>query len=63
MAKPNYAYEKRQRELAKKQKKEEKAREKAERKTTPDGMTPGDGDAPQEPGAEPPAPPAPSVAG
>ena len=32
MAKPNYAYEKRQRELAKKQKKEEKAREKAERK-------------------------------
>ena len=35
MAKPNYAYEKRQRELAKKQKKEEKAREKAERKTGP----------------------------
>ena len=32
MAKPNYAFEKRQRELAKKQKKEEKAREKAERK-------------------------------
>lgn len=35
MAKPNYAYEKRQRELAKKQKKEEKAREKAERKGPP----------------------------
>jgi hypothetical protein len=33
MAKPNYSYEKRQRELAKKQKKEEKAREKAARKS------------------------------
>jgi hypothetical protein len=33
MAKPNYSYEKRQRELAKKAKKEEKAREKAARKT------------------------------
>lgn len=32
MAKPNYSYEKRQRELAKKAKKEEKAREKAARK-------------------------------
>jgi hypothetical protein len=35
MAKPNYSFEKRQRELAKKKKKEEKAREKAERKTSP----------------------------
>lgn len=43
MAKPNYSYEKRQRELAKKQKKEEKAREKAARKT---GGASGDGEAP-----------------
>ncbi len=39
MAKPNYSYEKRQRELAKKKKKEEKAREKADRKTGP-GQSP-----------------------
>jgi hypothetical protein len=32
LATPNYGYEKRQRELAKKQKKEEKLREKAQRK-------------------------------
>ena len=32
MAKPNYSFEKRQRELAKKKKKEEKLKEKAERK-------------------------------
>lgn len=32
MATPNYGYEKRQRELAKKQKKEEKLKAKAERK-------------------------------
>lgn len=32
MAKPNYSFEKRQRELAKKKKKEEKLREKAGRK-------------------------------
>lgn len=37
MATPNYGYEKRQRELAKKQKKEEKLRNKAERKTHGDG--------------------------
>ena len=52
MAKPNYSYEKRQRELAKKQKKEEKAREKAARKG---GGGPGadgaEGEAPAE-GAE-----------
>lgn len=41
MAKPNYSYEKRQRELAKKKKKEEKAREKADRKT---GGAPGEGE-------------------
>lgn len=35
MAKPNYSFEKRQRELAKKKKKEEKAREKADRKANP----------------------------
>ena len=44
MATPNYAYEKRQRELAKKNKKQEKLREKAERKTHPqpgdDGAAP-----------------------
>ena len=49
MAKPNYSFEKRQRELAKKKKKEEKAREKAERKTGPGGTgeeaQPADGDA------------------
>lgn len=33
MAKPNYSFEKRQRELAKKKKKEEKLKEKAVRKT------------------------------
>jgi len=43
LATPNYGYEKRQRELAKKQKKEEKARAKAERKHEP-GQ---DGDEPQ----------------
>ncbi len=39
MAKPNYSFEKRQRELAKKKKKEEKVKEKAGRKVgegTPD---------------------------
>jgi hypothetical protein len=35
MAKPNYSFEKRQRELAKKKKKEEKLKEKAERKSEP----------------------------
>lgn len=35
LATPNYGYEKRQRELAKKNKKAEKLREKAERKTHP----------------------------
>lgn len=35
MATPNYGFEKRQRELAKRQKKEDKARAKAERKLHP----------------------------
>jgi hypothetical protein len=35
VAKPNYSFEKRQRELAKKKKKEEKLKEKAERKSGP----------------------------
>lgn len=39
MAKPNYSYEKRQRELAKKRKKEEKQR----KKTAQDGNLKGDG--------------------
>ena len=53
MAKPNYSYEKRQRELAKKQKKEEKAREKAARKGGggPEGTDAGEAEAPAE-GAE-----------
>ncbi|MEO7152068.1 MAG: hypothetical protein ABIX46_10235 [Burkholderiaceae bacterium] len=36
MAKPNYSFEKRQRELAKKKKKEEKVKEKAGRKVGSD---------------------------
>ncbi len=38
MAKPNYQYEKRQRDLAKKLKKEEKARQKIAGKTEPDAV-------------------------
>jgi hypothetical protein len=45
MAKPNYSFEKRQRELAKKKKKEEKLQEKAARKNA--GV--GTGDQPPEP--------------
>ena len=41
MATPNYGYEKRQKELAKKRKKEDKLKAKAERKTG----APGEGDA------------------
>lgn len=53
MATPNYGYEKRQKELAKKRKKEDKLKEKAARKSAP-----GDGNAaPDEsgPGPQPPA--------
>ena len=35
MAKPNYQYEKRQRDLAKKKKKEEKLQRKSQKKDTP----------------------------
>jgi hypothetical protein len=49
VATPNYGYEKRQRELAKKKKKEEKLRAKAERKVG-EGGEGGEGDAaPDEP--------------
>lgn len=46
MATPNYGYEKRQKELAKKRKKEDKLREKAERKLNPNGtgLESGDGE-------------------
>jgi hypothetical protein len=60
VAKPNYAFEKRQRELAKKKKKEEKAQRKTHPR--PDGsVDDGSGDAPQgevapPTGAAPPAP-------
>ncbi|MFP5405999.1 MAG: hypothetical protein ACLGHY_06555 [Gammaproteobacteria bacterium] len=43
MAKPNYAFAKRQRDLAKKQKKEEKLKRKAEAPATPPTDTPDDG--------------------
>ena len=49
MPTPNYGYEKRQRELAKKQKKEQKLREKAERKNA-EGQPPQEGDADQQVG-------------
>ncbi|MBL8306456.1 MAG: hypothetical protein JNM33_07145 [Rubrivivax sp.] len=59
MAKPNYSFEKRQRELAKKNKKEEKDRLKAQRKAGQlppgeEGAEESDGDAPDTA----PAPPA-----
>ena len=58
MAKPNYSYEKRQRELAKKQKKDEKAREKAARKTGGGaGGEGGDGEAPADDAEVTPQPP------
>jgi hypothetical protein len=51
LATPNYGYEKRQRELAKKQKKEEKLRNKAARKTDhPDGTDQPEGDSTGTPG-------------
>ena len=63
MAKPNYSFEKRQRELAKRKKKEEKDREKAARKAAglppvadesedegPDGQQTGTAGPPAEPG-------------
>jgi hypothetical protein len=53
VAKPNYSFEKRQREMAKKKKKEEKASRKANPgpDAAPDEQRPGDGaDAPAPPG-------------
>ncbi|WOB06377.1 hypothetical protein [Piscinibacter gummiphilus] len=49
MAKPNYSFEKRQRELAKKKKKEEKLKEKADRKA---GSEPAQGEADNAPPAQ-----------
>jgi hypothetical protein len=55
VATPNYGYEKRQKELAKKKKKEEKLRAKADRKTTPGGEGEGDpSEATQDDGQQPP---------
>ena len=57
MAKPNYSFEKRQRELAKKKKKEEKLKEKAGRKVgdpSPDDATEGAGNDSDTLGAAPP---------
>ncbi len=55
MAKPNYSFEKRQRELAKKKKKEVKEKEKADRKLTVPG---GDASTEGEPVHQAPADPA-----
>jgi len=52
LATPNYGYEKRQRELAKRQKKEEKLRAKAARKTD----DPVSGEGAQQPAADPSSP-------
>ena len=52
MATPNYGYEKRQKELAKKKKKEDKLRQKAERKLgAPAADEPEDGNSPADPPA------------
>lgn len=50
MAKPNYSYEKRQRELEKKKKKEEKMKRKLTKGAAPD--SPVEGDAAQEPSGQ-----------
>ncbi len=47
MATPNYGFEKRQRELAKRQKKEDKLRAKAERKSGTGGDHPPEDDMPE----------------
>lgn len=49
MAKPNYSFEKRQRELAKQKKKAEKEAEKAKRKRAESGEAPADDSQPGEP--------------
>jgi hypothetical protein len=49
LATPNYGYEKRQKELAKKRKKEDKLKSKAERKSDgPDDLNLGEADAPDQ---------------
>jgi hypothetical protein len=55
LATPNYGYEKRQRELAKKNKKADKLREKAERKNNPDPLQPLDEGAAPEADSTPPS--------
>jgi hypothetical protein len=57
LATPNYGYEKRQKELAKKKKKEEKLKNKAERKVGdgPEDESPQEGDTSLSPGSESPA--------
>ena len=61
LATPNYGYEKRQKELAKKRKKEDKLKQKAERKGPGgegDNTQSEDGQPPQDPSAAGSAPPA-----
>ena len=59
MATPNYGYEKRQKELAKKRKKEDKLKAKADRKHgEPGGPDEPSGDADDQGGGQPPNPPA-----
>jgi hypothetical protein len=57
MAKPNYGFEKRQRDLAKKKKKEEKAQRKEAGRPAVDGAAPQEPatESPEGPAAEPPA--------
>jgi len=58
MATPNYNYEKRQRELAKKKKKEEKLKDREARKNSPEGEFAPDTDhGPSPDGSTPQAPP------
>jgi len=61
VATPNYGYEKRQKELAKKRKKEDKLKAKSERKTGEGGFTDGEpddeGGAPATPAGDTPAQP------
>ena len=53
MAKPNYAFQKRQRELAKKQKKEAKKQQKAAEHEPPPGAEGAEAQAPDTPPSEP----------
>jgi hypothetical protein len=58
MAKPNYSFEKRQRELAKQKKKAEKDAEKAARKRAGEPVEAADDSTTEDEGDAPPAPPA-----